>query len=594
VKQIQTIRTPSGPLALVRQTAEKLLAEGVISGTMDGDLHAADAATVKAAILASAICDFCSAPGAVHFFDVPDFGITKNADATNYSASKSTGGWMACDDCDALIRADKRKQLLDRAVSNHAFPKFSRRMIEELYGKFWQGMDERAAGAGAAAAIADYVEGQLTEVAQQPRTARDERIAAICRATGLSPQEMITVLEQRVALLARQSGEINQKIATVGHEIYAKLARFGRQIDKLDLGATIDKLLAEPRKPLADIVPHWQRALDAKFEAARTIRAIVAGARALIQTDATDLNDPRALRDLVTRTSHVREMQALGFADDVRALMAAQAYSFNSETASAIREAARSVPHDAPLSSIETPNVGAGWFWFAEPLELAGAPMVSDKTDALLWTWTGSGTDASIRFSAFVVARKGTAADDLLGKVLPSTKWHWPLNMTFHDMLAYSRECHRRDYGEGGKLLRDGMRIAPEEETMRVVGELSLFFVMACLWFRQTVPVLTRAPGQVERHARKRMMREHKLAEPPTVQVVALRKSLRVPAGAAEGDRVAGAREYRCRWIVRGHPRLQACGPGRKDRKLIWVEAHVAGPPEQPLKTRQRVYAVVR
>jgi hypothetical protein len=123
---------------------------------------------------------------------------------------------------------------------------------------------------------------------------------------------------------------------------------------------------------------------------------------------------------------------------------------------------------------------------------------------------------------------------------------------------------------------------------------MSLFFVMACLWFKQTVPVLTKEPGQVERHARKRYVREHKLSEAPTVQVVALRKSLRVPSEKAEGPQAASAKTYHVRWIVKGHPRLQVCGPGRADRKLIWVESFLKGPEEAPLKTKERVYAVIR
>lgn len=39
-RAIVLVRTPSGPLALVRQMAEKLLAEGVLSWTLDGDVHA--------------------------------------------------------------------------------------------------------------------------------------------------------------------------------------------------------------------------------------------------------------------------------------------------------------------------------------------------------------------------------------------------------------------------------------------------------------------------------------------------------------------------------------------------------------------------
>jgi hypothetical protein len=121
-----------------------------------------------------------------------------------------------------------------------------------------------------------------------------------------------------------------------------------------------------------------------------------------------------------------------------------------------------------------------------------------------------------------------------------------------------------------------------------------MFFAMACVWFEQRVPVLTKAPGHIERHARKRMMKAQKLAEPPTVHVIALRKSLRVESGDAPTERQEGAREYHCRWVVKGHPRKQPCGPGRKDIKVIWIETHIAGPDDKPVKERETVFAVIR
>ena len=51
---------------------------------------------------------------------------------------------------------------------------------------------------------------------------------------------------------------------------------------------------------------------------------------------------------------------------------------------------------------------------------------------------------------------------------------------------------------------------------------------------------------------------------------------------AAKSDTGAGARENRWklskRFCVRGHFRRQACGVGRRDRKLIWIEPHWKGP----------------
>lgn len=647
----QTIQTPQGSLVLVRQTAEKLLREGIISGTMDGELHAGDAATVKAAIMASAVCDFCSVPGAVHYFDVPDFGLTTDPrGGTNYSqmVGTSTGGWMACDTCDTLIRAGRRQQLVDRAISTHAFPKFTRAAVEEMYAKFWQGMDDRNAALGIGKAVGDFIEDRLTGnyVVKPEFSARDKRVEAMKRVTGLT-------VAQAEALTR---GELDR-------DSVAKLVAWRRGFGgTLDPRAIADLLGgAGPKKPLADVTPHWQVALDMRFNALQNVqRALNADGRAEYFEQTVDLNDTAAVLRMTKLAAQRSSIRDLGFGVDARMLRAAAAYSFNGETIAAIREAAQGVPHDAPLSSIETPNTGAGWFWFAEPLPVTASPIAADKVHALLWGWTNSTRkryemtvtqdmldalgpekaarlealgasysraeglpqsalaeltdilrdsevmtrdafehcvqevkveEPSLMFSAYVIDEKRKVFSK--GGCCPSTKWYWPLHLSFTDMLEYNRQSWQETYGPGGLHEGDSF-VVGSDETLRAVAELSLFFVMACLWFKQTVPMLTREQGPVERHAKKRYVREHKLQEPPSVQVVALRKSLRVPAEKAEGAQAATVREYQCRWIVKGHPRLQACGPGRKDKKLIWIEAHPAGPADKPLRTRERVYAVIR
>lgn len=644
MRQIQMIRTPNGPLALVRQTAEKLLAESVLSGTLDGDLHAADAATVKAAIMASAICDFCSTPGASHYFDVPDFSI--GALPGNYGAGRSTGGWMACDACDNLIRTDKRAKLVDRAIETMAFPKFSRHAIEELLAKFWRGMDDRGAAAGAGAALADYIEDSFPpDMARLVETDRDKRIAGVVRMTGLTYVEVHELLRGKAS-----------------RDVVAKLVAFEKQYGKVsDPRATIDRFVTGPRKPPPDIMPHWQRALDAKFQALASLSSLLkATDRTEVFTDAIDLNDQDAVRRITHAASARATLRDMGFNDDVTFLRMAQAYSFNAETVAAIREAARSIPRDAPLSSIETPNTGAGWFWFGDSMPVTSR-IAAARTHALLWGWSDGITrlrelcltqavidrlaptdlermralsartpyvspfelaevgsvlkragvsreefdkmsnqearsEPALSFSAYVLdehAKLLVVAPDI---PLPSTRWYWPLSLSFSDMVTFNAESWDKTYGPG-TAFADDTNIIGKDKTLHCISELSLFFVMACLWFRQTIavaPVLTKADGHVERHARKRYVREYQLQDPPTVQVIALRKSVRVPVDGAVPDRLAGAREYHCRWIVSGHPRLQACGPSRKDRKLIWIEAHVAGPDDQPLRTRTRVYAVIR
>jgi hypothetical protein len=182
---------------------------------------------------------------------------------------------------------------------------------------------------------------------------------------------------------------------------------------------------------------------------------------------------------------------------------------------------------------------------------------------------------------------------------IPSTRWFWPLRASLHQMLVFNAHSWEKEYGPGGPY-EGASNIMGRDPTLLCVTELSLFFLMSCVWFRQTVSkpsILQQEPGHIERHARKRIQKEHKLDEPPTVKVIMLRKAMRTPASEAPADRQEGAREYSCRWIVDGHARLQPVGPERKDRKLIWIEPYIgnAKDVDKPLKTSsEKVYAVVR
>lgn len=50
--------------------------------------------------------------------------------------------------------------------------------------------------------------------------------------------------------------------------------------------------------------------------------------------------------------------------------------------------------------------------------------------------------------------------------------------------------------------------------------------------------------------------------------------------------------EHDHRWSVRGHWRNQACGPGRTQRRRVWIEGYVAGPTDKPLRVRPRVNVI--
>lgn len=76
---------------------------------------------------------------------------------------------------------------------------------------------------------------------------------------------------------------------------------------------------------------------------------------------------------------------------------------------------------------------------------------------------------------------------------------------------------------------------------------------------------------------------------PATVTTIDLRPLRFVPVEDAEETDRSG-RQYRHRWVVRGHWRNQAHGPGRTERRPTWVPSYIKGPEGAPLLAREHVY----
>ncbi len=315
--------------------------------------------------------------------------------------------------------------------------------------------------------------------------------------------------------------------------------------------------------------PHWVVALEKKAAAIRELKFI------------------ETLPPWHKLASHIKWTS---LAEDYIALQQAEIYSFNAETMHAIVTGANSIPHESSLRSVELPTARSGWFWFAQPFQVMSSP-VSETTAALLWSWDMKAEKPTIRFTAYVWDRQRET-------MIPATKWIWPMDISFHDMLGLSAQLHKKLYGPEGQF-KGQQFLLGQDITLKAVAELSLFFMMSCLWFRQTVPgtkkkvepKLTQEPGHIERHARKRYEREFNLT--PKVRIIALRRTARTVA--EPGEQHEGIRHLTVRFIVKGHARLQPCGPGRAERKLIWIDAFKKGPDDAPFKEQdQKVFAVVR
>jgi hypothetical protein len=95
---------------------------------------------------------------------------------------------------------------------------------------------------------------------------------------------------------------------------------------------------------------------------------------------------------------------------------------------------------------------------------------------------------------------------------------------------------------------------------------------------------------QEEHPDRSTKRRLERMKIPPQVSVITLRRPAN-PHQHADGE--SGV-QWQHRWMVRGHPRWQACGPGRSERKLIWVNPFWKGPEDAPIKQTSKVYRVAR
>jgi hypothetical protein len=555
---VYRISTPEGEVAVVESVASKLLKLGLIH-EHDGKLYGPSKLLVEQWIHENGVCDFCSEEHPKHAVMIPEFSLGDGI-------TQSVGGWAACDTCHTMIVESRKTDLLRRAIEASSGGRFTAAALQGLHKRFWNAYEAKIDAAGIGAGLLDFVEDRINperEFINPKLKDRDRRVEAIRRLTGLTTGEFA----------ALERGDVLQ------NDVVNKLVAWRKKFGINDIGERkVAEMLNSFDRPLPPSnVPHWQVALDQKFAAINKLKYI---------EHAPGMKNNPIFSDLM---------------GDLSALRAADAYSFSAETMHAILMGAQTIPHESTLDSVELPSTMAGWYWFAEPFPVTAAPLTSDTTAALLWSWDRHRKTPTLCFSAYVVEERDP---ERKGEINPSAKWIWPLEMSFHEMIALNTQLYRNAYGPGGPYANQEPEfLIGEEGTIKVVSEMSLFFLMSCVWFRQTVPgskrkiepKLTQTPGHIERHARKRYQREQKLKEVPTVRVIALRKSAVTEYVEPHTSLETSVRHLKVRFVVSGHPRLQPCGPGRKDKKLIWIDPYPKGPEDAPFKgPDDKVFAVVR
>ncbi len=139
---------------------------------------------------------------------------------------------------------------------------------------------------------------------------------------------------------------------------------------------------------------------------------------------------------------------------------------------------------------------------------------------------------------------------------------------------------------------RDSVRLSGrdttvDDEALKVLSLCAARLVVALGLFMQQ-ELLTSSGTNVDRATIRRMNRKAKEEVLPIVSVIYLRRPKR-----KNGDASSLAREWHTRWLVGGHWR-QHWFPLLKKHKPLWISPYIKGPEDKPLRSHDRVFAVVR
>lgn len=278
---------------------------------------------------------------------------------------------------------------------------------------------------------------------------------------------------------------------------------------------------------------------------------------------------------------------------DARMLPLARPFYWSRETSQAVLHLADKVPADAQLNQWNL-STNVVWWHFEEPIPVQ---TVTDPEPvrAICAGWI----DGSFAVICWVGCERPRVAyanavldrprEAKAGGLLPSQIFFWKPGETIAELLVRLRREHWMQYGPLGKFR--GAEIIGEDKFVEASERISRFVLGALLWLNQKLAPLTIVDGHVERHVRKRYDREVQGDKLDAVRVIELRRRehRHEPASGDESKR-----EWSCRWPVDGHVRNQPVGPGRSERKLIWIESYTKGPDDKPFRARQIVYKVDR
>lgn len=266
-------------------------------------------------------------------------------------------------------------------------------------------------------------------------------------------------------------------------------------------------------------------------------------------------------------------------------LRQAQPFSWGRDVTRAVLAAAQSIPADTVLNY---PNLdtSAVWWHFEEPLPFKTVTDQSIDVEALLMGW--------LRDRFFItcwVNDRGIAGKKF--GIQPTQSFTWLSNETLEEMVDRTSALHDQLYGPGGRWHHRPQ--VGKDMFMAATQGIAAFVLAGFTWMGQRV--LIERHGHVERHRRREFNRRTDQSL-EGVKIVHLRRadySGLEPEWDAEIGINDRKREFNCQWVVDGHWRNQPFGPGRAQKRLVYIHPYVKGPKDKPLKVpKLKVFKVER
>jgi hypothetical protein len=239
------------------------------------------------------------------------------------------------------------------------------------------------------------------------------------------------------------------------------------------------------------------------------------------------------------------------------------------------------------MDQLPSPN---GFLWLETPIAMPTYPDMNDvSVSAVAWVegetaYHDKDDDHTLvqghGIYLIPITKHVRYWDEIDKEIVPYS--YWP-----HDLVGWTADLEwtpaetNDEYDNRNKGYKAEWLIHPAGAALRQF--------MLCFWALSNQKI---ASGKRGRKARRRWIRE--IGAPPatgSVRVVTLRRYSENEAEYVGDDT---GQEYSHRWIVNGHWRNQACGAGRKDRKLIWIAPHEKGPKDKPLIVRHDVNILSR